>query len=284
VKNSWRRVSRRERCPICGRGDWCLISADGAAVICPRTESARRPGEAGWLHRLHDNNFIPGRRTRTLTLTDTTRRQDLDRLADEFCRAVHAAHLDQFASALGVTVDSLRRLRIGWYDDRRSWSFPMVTVDGAVLGIRLRGPDGSKFAVKGGKEGLFIPMADEAQPCALVVVEGATDTAALLDMGFVNVVGRPSCTGGIKLVVEVARRRQPPEVVVVADNDEPGRRGADNLASVLVAYAPVRVIAPPEGIKDVREWLRAGGTREDVERAIDAADVRRLKVTSLSRE
>jgi hypothetical protein len=55
------------------------------------------------------------------------------------------------------------------------------------------------------------------------------------------------------LLVALVRRRLPPEVVVVADDDEAGRRGADNLASVLVAYAPaVRVIAPPEGVKDAR--------------------------------
>jgi hypothetical protein len=70
-------------------------------------------------------------------------------------------------------------------------------------------------------------------------------------------------------------------VVIVADADESGRRGADRLASVLVCYAPaVRVIEPPPGLKDVREWMRAGGTQADVERAIGAAPVRRLRVVA----
>jgi hypothetical protein len=98
-------------------------------------------------------------------------------------------------------------------------------------------------------------------------------------MGFRGVAGRPSCTGGSRLLVELVRRRPPSEVVIVADGDEPGRRGADDLASVLLAYAPaVRAIAPPEGVKDARAWLRAGGTRQDVEAAIRAAPVRRLTV------
>jgi hypothetical protein len=63
------------------------------------------------------------------------------------------------------------------------------------------------------------------------------------------VAGRPSCTGGIKLLVELMLARKPAEVVIVADRDEPGRRGADNLASVLVAYTlAVRVVTPPAGI------------------------------------
>jgi DNA primase len=155
----------------------------------------------------------------------------------------------------------------------------MVSHDGAVLGIRLRRTDGFKFAVKGGREGLFIPSGVEAEAAPLLICEGPTDTAALLDLGFRNVVGRPSCTGGAKLLCDLTRRRRPSDVVIVADGDEPGRRGAGNLASILLAHAPgVRVIAPPEGIKDAREWLKAGGRREDVEKAIDAAPVRRLTV------
>jgi hypothetical protein len=48
----WRRTNRKDRCPVCKHADWCLISIDGTAAICPRTESPHRCGEAGWLHRL----------------------------------------------------------------------------------------------------------------------------------------------------------------------------------------------------------------------------------------
>jgi DNA primase len=150
---------------------------------------------------------------------------------------------------------------------------------GNVLGIRLRRQNGFKFSVTGSKEGLFLPSGIEAERSPLLVCEGPTDTAAMLDLDYRIVVGRPSCTGGIKLLVEVVRQRQLPEVVIVSDGDEPGRRGADNLARVLVAYAPaVRVIAPPEGVKDVRAWLQAGGSRRVVAQAIDAAIVRRLVI------
>jgi DNA primase len=150
---------------------------------------------------------------------------------------------------------------------------------GNVLGIRLRRPDGFKFAVRGSKEGLFIPSPVEAKRSRLLICEGPTDTAALMDMGFANVVGRPSCAGGIKLLVKLVRCWNTRQVVIFSDGDEPGQRGAAGLASALAVYGPaVRVIRPPEGIKDARDWLRSGARRRDVEEVINAGRVLRLVV------
>src|SRR5205814_890776 len=111
----------------------------------------------------------------------------------------------------------------------------------------------------------------------LLIAEGATDAAALLDLGFPNVAGRPSCTGGTRQAAELVRIRRPAEVVLAADGDQPGRRGAGTLAAILAAYAPaVRVVTPPGGIKDARTWKRAGATHADVERTIAAAPVHRM--------
>src|SRR5262249_45460075 len=93
------------------------------------------------------------------------------------------------------------------------------------------------------------------------------------------VVGRPSCSGGTKLLTALVAVWRPDQVVIVADGDEPGRRGADRLASVLVAFVPaVRVITPPEGVKDARAWLHAGASHRDVEELMLAAPVRRLVI------
>src|SRR5262249_4713057 len=152
---------------------------------------------------------------------------------------------------------SLSALRVGWSISHRAWAFPMTDNAGNVLGIRLRRPNGSKFAVRGGREGLFIPSTLNAASAPLLIAEGPTDVAALLDMGFQNVVGRPNCTGGVGLLVRMIRQHQPRHVVIVSDNDKPGQIGAANLASVLVTYTPaVRIVAPPIGLKDVRDWLR----------------------------
>ena len=279
-RNGWRRVNREKPCPICNRPDWCLLSEDSTAAICARIESSKRCGEAGWFHRLVDRPWQPSRQlVRTVEISCGQQgRADLADLTGQFQAAVNPAGLDHQARQLGLTVASLNALGIGWTG--RAWSFPMRDAAGITLGIRLRFPSGCKLAVKGGKEGLFIPSLDpDSLKHPLFITEGPTDTAALLDMGFHQVAGRPSCTGGIKLLVDLVRDRQPDEVVIVADGDKPGQRGAENLASVMVVYVPaVRVITPPEGIKDARAWLQAGGTRADVEKAIQAVPVRRLVV------
>ena len=134
--------------------------------------------------------------------------------------------------------------------------------------------------MRGGRDGLFLPLGDPTED-RLLICEGVSDCAALLDLRFGNVVGRPSCSGGTRLIVELVKVRKPREAVIVANADAPGLRGANALASVLVAYVPtVRVIRPPDGINDGRAWLQAGAERADVERDIEAAAVQRLKIRS----
>lgn len=277
MNSKWKRVNKERPCPICHKPDWCAVSSDGAVALCHRIESRRRCGDAGWLHRIGPGSIYSAGRIRIAPLVRACHR-DFSLLAAGYRDANEPGRLYQFAVSLGLTTASIGRFGVGWCQQYRAWSFPMVDADGRVVGIRLRRSDGSKFAVKGGREGLFVPRDRPVELAPLLITEGPTDAAALLEMGFANVIGRPSCTGGMKMVVQIIQRA-PTDIVIVADNDEPGQRGAANLASVLAVYAPaVRVIQPPEGIKDARDWLRAGGTREDIERLIEAARVRRLQV------
>jgi len=204
---------------------------------------------------------------------------DFDDMAERFQAAMSAAALHGLADGLDVTTRSLRRLRIGWSSRAGAWAFPMSSAAGRVLGIRLRRPDGRKFSVKGGREGLFVPT-DLNAGARLLVCEGPTDTAALLDLGFAA-VGRPSCTGGVRLLVELTQERKTADVVIVADADGPGRKGSQNLASVLAAYSPtVRVIEPPVGINDARDWKRQGATRDDVLAVVEATPAMKLNIST----
>ena len=300
TRGDWKRVSRRRPCLVCGKDDWCLYAGpDDAptAAICARIESARPVGAAGsgWWHRLRDDDRRPARTIRRAVPmrqqpTDAAGADpqgapiDLERLAADCCAAVTPAALQWLAASLGLTVESLRRLAVGWSSRHRAWSFPMRSPTRQVLGIRLRRPNGSKFAVTGGHDGLFIPDdLPDADGGRLLVCEGPTDTAALLDFGF-SAVGRSSCTGGVRLLVELAKQRRPAEVCIIADGDAPGQRGAGNLAAVLLAYCPaVRIATPPAGFKDARQWKQRGATAADVAAVIDAAPVRRLEI-SVSRQ
>jgi hypothetical protein len=268
-----------------------MVAADGSAVICARQESPKCIGEkgAGWLHRLREDGaeYRRGPRVRRITLPNST--PDLSELAEQHRQAVTPAALERFAMQLGVSADSLHRLRVGW--DSQAWTFPMSDPSGRTIGIRRRFPNGSKLAVKGGCEGLFIPKVFDARSGAqnrtpkkrgyavspLFISEGVTDCAALITLGF-EAVGRPSCTGGTRFCCELARGR---DAVILADGDEPGQRGAAALASTLRIYCPsVRIITPPAGVKDARAWKQAGATTDDILAVIASAKLLTLTIQS----
>ena len=262
------RVSRSNPCPICGKCDWCLVAPDGSAVICPRTPSARQAGQAGHLHRLK-TEFAPAKGPAGHALgRPLVSVRDFGEFAER-CRREGWHALQKLAVDLGVPLAALEQLRVGWDGWGRWWSFPMRDASGRVIGIRCRAPAGRKFAVKGSHNGCFFaPSLLAGHPERLVVVEGATDAAAMLGLGF-SVVGRPFCRGGDDIVTGIVRAGRPPEVVILPDPDDCGRAGARRLASNLALYCPtVRVTEVPPGRKDVRAAVRAGWSAADIEAAI----------------
>lgn len=187
--------------------------------------------------------------------------------------------IDALAATLGVCGQALRRLDVAYCPERRAWAFPMHDDRRQVVGVRLRREDGHKFALDGSASGLMIPRGlDSKSP--LLLVEGPTDTAAALTLGY-QAIGRPSNTGGAHLLcdlLEVGRRR---DVIIVSDNDglkrvgnqliDPGRYGARRLAGrILGLCRSVRIISPAPH-KDLRDWLRAGATAIAVKMRIDNA-------------
>ena len=203
--------------------------------------------------------------------------RDFGDLGSRYEAAADDSTVARLATQLGVSAESLRRLHIG--HDGRAYTFPMRTPDGLVCGIRLRYPSGRKLSVKGGREGLFLP-ADVPSDGPLFVAEGPTDCAALLDLGF-SVIGRPSCRGAVRLTRDVCRGR---DVVVFADGDAPGQTGARTLACTLALYCQsVRLIRPPDGAKDVRQWVQRGATRADVQRLVECAARETVTLTTKRR-
>ena len=282
---NWQRVSRRRPCPVCGRPDWCLYTGDldaPTAAICQRIASPKRCGEAGYLHRLRDDPLRPARATRRVFVPTNTPPEKSIFDFGAYARQCHLACipdvLRRFGEQIGVSAASLRRLYVGWSPQHGAWTFPMSDAAGNVVGIRLRCPNGRKLAVKGGREGLFLPDNLSAGG-QLLIAEGPTDTAALLDCGF-SAVGRPSCTGGTRHLVTFLHQMTVLEVVIVADGDAPGQAGAERLAATLAAYCSmVKVITPPAQYKDARAWKQAGGTAADLMAIINLVPVRKLGIS-----
>ena len=218
------------------------------------------------------------RRVRAIPTSNPSR--DMAQIAGRFQAALDPRRLRAVSNRLAVSEPSLRRLGIGQAGS--AVSFPVHDSDGSVCGIQLRYPDDTKRFLKESRQGLFLPSGLRADG-QLLVCEGASDTAAILDLGF-DAIGRPSCSGGAKLVAAFVQSALPKQIVIVADADGPGRRGAIHLAVQLRVLCPsVCVIEPGNGARDARVWVIAGATAEDVRAAIEAAEPVQIEVCSQRR-
>ncbi|MDI9431683.1 MAG: hypothetical protein QM570_08190 [Planctomycetota bacterium] len=281
------RVSRARPCPICGKHDWCLVAADGSAAICQRVEagSLKKCGDAGFLHILvdrhdgHDRHRrgVRWRHVAKISLGQDASGPDFGRLSAKYQSQLTGEGFEALTRSLGLSRGGLLRLWVGW--DGRAYTFPMSDASGEVIGIRRRFPNGKKASIGGSKNGLFIPT-DLRRDGPLLICEGPTDTAAALDVGF-DAIGRPNCNSLIAMTVRAAQGRD--EIAVIADNDAAGRTGANRLANALaLCCSCVRVIHPPDGVKDLRQWRGTGLTSETLQGMIAATRPIRMKV-NLSR-
>ncbi len=104
----------------------------------------------------------------------------------------------------------------------------------------------------------------------ILIVEGQTDVAAALDLGF-EAIGRPSAQGGLKLLSKMPLHNH--AVIVIGENDSGiGKTGME------AAYRTLRKlttniieILPPDGIKDLRTWVHSGLTKELLLDKVNAA-------------
>ena len=183
---------------------------------------------------------------------ETTQR-DIASDAERFHQmAIAQNKLEALSESIGVSVRALQVLKAGWNGE--AWTFPETDAHGNVIGINRRFPDGSKKQYKGHKRGLMLADAGHDM---LYCVEGASDTAAMIDCGL-SVIARPSNNGGSAHLSELLRD-ETRTVFIVGENDQkevgtwPGLEGALSIASKL-KLADVRIALPADGAKDIRDW------------------------------
>lgn len=305
------RTTRANPCKVCGKHGWCTATTDGAVAKCMHIdEGSFKQAEDGsgltYFHRLIDDDSWRDRpraerKPRPALKVD----RSLGKLASMASARISDQSVEQLGLELGLSPASLRRMSVGWITadqlaergtkckGRGCWSFPMRDAKDQVVGIRLRTTDGFKYAVKTGDDhmgsGIFIPrgLGESGKP-VVIITEGPTDCAALLDMGF-DAIGRPSNTAGTDLIKMLIIHQMHAynwrEAVILIDRDKPGSdaskntwRGARTLAEALMSpRRSVRIIQPPKGINDARDWLKSGAGEDDLDAVIDAAKAMTVK-------
>lgn len=284
-------VTRRQPCQICGHPTnkpvgWCLHDPVRGLTLCGHVPSNRKiGGEAGWLH---------GKEIKSLERAVASKPKPKPRFdpspMPRFRAAMTAARERELANELGISITSIRDLETGWDAERDANTFPMRDQWRNIIGIRLRRYDGFKYAIENSRNGLFYPELKRDGP--VLLPEGPTDTASMLTVDF-DAIGRPFCRGGIDMLCEVFHTIKRPAVIIqdldaVLEEDgtckhcgdsqwchrcRPGQFGAAATADALFGIAKwVKVIAPPPGIKDARQWLREGATYDSVLYRIDQED------------
>jgi len=112
------------------------------------------------------------------------------------------------------------------------------------------------------QEGRLVPgvSALPASEHPIIIVEGMTDVATALGLGFMA-VGRPSNLAGMDMLKDLVRGRK---VIIIGENDDvnpttgqrPGHEGMLASFQVLKQTCPDScMVLPPDHIKDFRQWV-----------------------------
>jgi hypothetical protein len=261
-QGDWIRVSRQSPCPLCGKPDNCSVSQDGQAVWCGRVSEGAIGENAGgqYLHRLVEP-WAP-RPLPVLPSPRSSSPESLDLAVQVERWAKHAQpHRERLAAQLGVSTDSITALEVGW--QHGCWTFPERDSSGAIIGINRRSPEGTKRRIKGTRAGLTYSPKWDTGTGPILLVEGASDTAAVMDMGL-SVIGRPSNNAGVAMLAEMLRAfPEERQIVVIGEHDQkpdgrwPGREGAIRTAQGLADRLgrSIHWSLPSEEAKDVRALL-----------------------------
>ncbi len=264
-------------CNQCHNGDTRPRSGDGIAAVqhflnCSFPDALRRIADAIGHHR--NGHLSAGPAKPAAKPKASLERKPVKAIEEhtvKFYQAKGRDKLSLLAERLNVSVESLQALGAGFNPDDNVWTFPERNADGEVAGICRRFQDGEKKMMFEHKHGLY--FADNWRDLAgpVLIVEGASDTAAAFTLGLCA-IGRPSKDVPRDVLPELVEllKRVPVDrgIIVVGENDQdlqhddprwPGKEGAQRTARELTE-ALGRAIPwalPPSTTKDLRSWLKA---------------------------
>lgn len=191
----------------------------------------------------------------------------------------HNGVLGRLRELCGWEAPVMRDLRIGFDDEHRRVTIPILNADGALINVLRFKPGGEPrmLAVHGCPRDLF-PAPETIDAPIVWVVMDETNAVTARQLGL-PAVAIPGPTGWDDAW---APRFTDQSVVVVARCDVVGRNLASRVANSLVQFAmEVRVIDPMPSMTsgfDLTDMVVAGGTLNDLTTlAAAAAPIRRLR-------
>lgn len=202
-----------------------------------------------------------------------------DPISETKVERFHASLMEQsdkladFCERRGLTIETVERFKIGWESARKRYVIPVYDEHGAIRNLRKYEPGGDptmKSETDHGSPARLYPISQLDRDGTVFITEGELDALRLIQEGFIAVSG----TGGAKTWPKnVGGQFKGCEVVVLYDNDDAGRVGAEKVRSALAGHAAsVKVCTDlsdePGG--DVTDWFAAGGTVEQFVERIEA--------------
>ena len=239
------RVSAKHPCPICKKEDWCLYSEDGQVAICARVSSPRPAGEAGYLHKLSEEATYNNTRDYTLKNPMLSVHIDWDTWNNNYFKSFINSEINPPDFMDKATANLFN---CGW--DGACYTFPLRNANNNIIGIQRRFLDGRKRLVTGSRAGILVPIGlNLMEGQDIYICEGLSDTVSAIQLGL-YAEGRMSASTGTSIFCKKYTNRS---IIVVADNDEAGKKSGVNLARKLSSAGNgVRVISPKK-YKDLRQ-------------------------------
>jgi hypothetical protein len=282
--SKWRSARSTSPCPICGKPDWCQLAVDGRGAICRRIQSDKPQKSGGWFHHVN-NGAAPMAADRPAPRpAPQPSIQELHLLAWSYQQRDQPT-LD---ATLRAAARSQRRVP-GAARRRFLGRAPRVVIpDARRRRPRARHPHASDVRQevlhhRGEGRAFHSARSSRRSPVRLRGPNRHRRDAGpgLRRDRSAELHGRAAADRGSAEGASSFAGNAITRLVIVADGDAPGQRGAQQLAVTARLYCPiVQVITPPAGIKDARAWKRGGATAADVERAVWASPQRQLKVVS----
>lgn len=204
-----------------------------------------------------------------------------DQMWSQFVRNVQPNKVDELARAWGVTHEAIQWLGIGWNGAKSAWIFREFDDQGQIVGLTCRAAESngrpksgqrSKYAITGSTRGLtYAPdpewgVVPKYIDHPIPIPEGPSDVLAALSINM-YAIGRPSATGTTDSNAWLQKLVKGRDIALCMEYDKGAGMVSvlDHAKRLFKHCNSIRFLEPPEGVKDIREWIRVDSAVDEID-------------------